>query len=97
MYSAPHLTKRGDYYYIMCAEGGTGYHSVTGAGQKYLGDPISRIFFCTGSLTSSPGDLMNGQTGIIKTQVLQSGQCASKSGHASYVDLSNGEDPWMVI
>lgn len=27
---APHLTKRVDYYYIMCAEGGTGYyHSVT--------------------------------------------------------------------
>ena len=27
---APHLTKRGNYYYIMCAEGGTGYyHSVT--------------------------------------------------------------------
>ena len=27
---APHLTKRGEYYYIMCAEGGTGYnHCVT--------------------------------------------------------------------
>ncbi len=27
---APHLTKRGVYYYIMCAEGGTGYnHCVT--------------------------------------------------------------------
>ena len=22
---APHLTKRGEYYYIMCAEGGTGW------------------------------------------------------------------------
>ena len=27
---APHLTKRNGYYYIMCAEGGTGYnHCVT--------------------------------------------------------------------
>lgn len=27
---APHLTKRDGWYYIMCAEGGTGYnHSVT--------------------------------------------------------------------
>ena len=32
---APHLTKRGGYYYLMCAEGGTGYyHCVTMARSK---------------------------------------------------------------
>lgn len=46
---APHLTKRGEYYYIMCAEGGTGYgHSVTMGRSKnvwgpYEGDPTNPI------------------------------------------------------
>ena len=36
---APHLTKRNGYYYIMCAEGGTGYnHCVTmGRSEKRVG------------------------------------------------------------
>ena len=36
---APHLTKRNGYYYIMCAEGGTGYnHCVTmGRCKKCMG------------------------------------------------------------
>jgi len=53
---APHLTKKNGYYYLMCAEGGTGYgHSVTMARSKnvfgpYEGDPKNPI------VTSSPGD-----------------------------------------
>ena len=41
---APHLTKHGDYYYIMCAEGGTGYyHSVTVGRSKSVWGPTSLI------------------------------------------------------
>lgn len=35
---APHLTKRDGWYYIMCAEGGTGYnHSVTMGRSRNVG------------------------------------------------------------
>ena len=53
---APHLTKRGEYYYIMCAEGGTGYyHSITMGRSKniygpYEADPCNPI------VTSCPGN-----------------------------------------
>ena len=53
---APHLTKRGEYYYIMCAEGGTGYnHCVTMGRSKnvwgpYEKDPMNPI------VTSQPGE-----------------------------------------
>ncbi len=53
---APHLTKRGEYYYIMCAEGGTGYnHCVTMGRSKnvwgpYEKDPKNPI------VTSVPGE-----------------------------------------
>lgn len=37
---APHLTRRGNYYYLMCAEGGTGYyHSVTMARSESVFGP----------------------------------------------------------
>ena len=37
---APHLYKRGDYYYLMTAEGGTGYdHGVTLARSKHIAGP----------------------------------------------------------
>lgn len=53
---APHLTKRGDYYYIMCAEGGTGYyHSVTVGRSKNIWGPYEPDP-CNPILTSSPGD-----------------------------------------
>ena len=53
---APHLTKHGKYYYIMCAEGGTGYYHSTTMGRSeniwgpYEPDPCNPI------LTSSPGN-----------------------------------------
>ncbi len=41
---APHLTKRNGYYYIMCAEGGTGYnHCVTMGVPKMYGDLMKEI------------------------------------------------------
>ena len=40
---APHLTKRGEYYYIMCAEGGTGYnHCVTMGRSSQVWGPYER-------------------------------------------------------
>ena len=37
---APHLYKKGEYYYIMCAEGGTGYnHCVTMGRSKNVWGP----------------------------------------------------------
>lgn len=41
---APHLYRRGDYYYIMCAEGGTGYnHCVTMGRSKTVWGPMREI------------------------------------------------------
>ena len=65
MYRAPHLTKRNGYYYIMCAEGGTGYnHCVTMGRSKnvwgpYEGDPMNLI------VTSVPGVSYERQDRII--------------------------------
>ena len=48
------MTKRGDYYYIMCAEGGTGYyHSVTMGRSKNIWGPYEPDP-CNPILTSSP-------------------------------------------
>jgi xylan 1,4-beta-xylosidase len=93
---APHLTKRGDWYYIMCAEGGTGYyHSVTVGRSKnvygpYEPDPCNPI------LTSCPGNVNErADWDHLKPRYYNPNSLLQKSGHASYVDLPNGET-WMV-
>ena len=89
---APHLTKHGEYYYLMCAEGGTGYnHCVTMARSKsvygpYEPDPIGPI------LTSNPGDFSErGDVDHLKTRHYNPAAPLQKAGHGSYVDLPNGE------
>lgn len=89
---APHLTKRGDYYYIMCAEGGTGYgHSVTMGRAKevwgpYKGDPTNPI------LTSIPGDFYERHDpDHLKTKYFNPESLLQKSGHGSYVETQLGE------
>ena len=89
---APHLTKRGDYYYIMCAEGGTGYgHSVTMGRAKevwgpYEGDPTNPI------LTSIPGDFYERHDpDHLKTKYFNPESVLQKSGHGSYVETQLGE------
>ncbi|MFR6167899.1 MAG: glycoside hydrolase family 43 protein [Blautia wexlerae] len=93
---APHLTKRGDYYYIMCAEGGTGYyHSVTVGRSKNIWGPYEPDP-CNPILTSSPGDFNErSDWDHLKPRYYNPDSVLQKSGHASYVDLSNGET-WMV-
>ncbi len=93
---APHLTKHGDYYYIMCAEGGTGYyHSVTMGRSKniwgpYEADPNGPI------ITSNPIEANErADWDHLKPRYYNPNSKLQKSGHASYVDLPNGET-WLV-
>ena len=89
---APHLTKRGEYYYIMCAEGGTGYgHSVTMGRSKnvwgpYEGDPTNPI------VTSIPGYFYERHDpDHLKPKYYNPESILQKSGHGSYVETQLGE------
>ena len=89
---APHLTKKNGYYYIMCAEGGTGYyHSVTmGRSRNVFGpyepDPMGPL------LTSSPGDFNErSDWDHLKPRYYNPEVTLQKAGHGSYVDLPGGE------
>lgn len=93
---APHLTKHGDYYYIMCAEGGTGYyHSVTMGRSKsvwgpYEPDPKNPI------VTSNPvAKNERADWDHLKPRYYNPAIKLQKAGHGSYVDLPNGET-WLV-
>ena len=85
---APHLTKRGEYYYLMCAEGGTGYnHCVTMARSKspygpFEKDPMNPI------LTSSPKNSNErADWDHLKPRYYNPESALQKSGHGSYVNL----------
>ena len=85
---APHLTKRGEYYYLMCAEGGTGYnHCVTIARSKspygpFEKDPMNPI------LTSSPNNSNErADWDHLKPRYYNPESVLQKSGHGSYVNL----------
>lgn len=89
---APHLTRHDDRYYLMCAEGGTGYnHCVTMARAEkvwgpYVGDPKNPI------LTSQPMDSYERHDpDHLKPQYFNPDSILQKSGHGSYIDLPNGE------
>lgn len=89
---APHLTRRGDYYYIMCAEGGTGYnHSVTmgraaNVWGPYEKDPMNPI------VTSTPGNFNERQDpDHLKPKYYNPHSILQKSGHGSYVETTTGE------
>lgn len=88
----PHLTKRGAYYYLMCAEGGTGYaHSVTMGRSKnvwgpYEKDPKNPI------CTSIPGEFYERHDpDHLKPKYYNPNSVLQKSGHGSYVETSLGE------
>lgn len=89
---APHLTKRGEYYYLMCAEGGTGYnHCVTMARSRnpwgpYERDPENPI------VTSALGDSWERHDpDHLKPKYYNPKSILQKSGHGSYVELPGGE------
>lgn len=89
---APHLYKRNGYYYIMCAEGGTGYgHSVTMGRFKnvwgpYEKDPQNPI------VTSIPGDFNERHDpDHLKPKYFNPDSILQKSGHGSYIENELGE------
>lgn len=88
----PHLYKRNGYYYIMAAEGGTGYgHSVTMGRSKnvwgpYEKDPQNPI------LTSIQGDFYERHDpDHLKPKYFNPKSVLQKSGHGSYVENELGE------
>jgi xylan 1,4-beta-xylosidase len=89
---APHIYKRNGYYYLMCAEGGTGYnHCVTMGRAKdirgpYERDPQNPI------VTSSPG-ISNERHNPdhLKPVYYNPDSILQKSGHASWVETPAGE------
>ena len=88
----PHLTKVNGWYYLMCAEGGTGYgHCVTMARSKsvfgpYEGDPKNPI------LTAQPENFnLRGDPDALRPQLYNPDSVLQKCGHGSYVILSSGE------
>lgn len=93
---APRLTKHGKYYYIMCAEGGTGYnHSVTmGRSENvwgpYEADPVGAI------VTSQPANSNErADYDHLKPRYYNPESLLQKSGHGSYVNL-NDKDAYLV-
>ncbi|KEZ89253.1 glycoside hydrolase family 43 protein [Lacrimispora celerecrescens] len=89
---APHLYKRKGIYYIMCAEGGTGYgHSVTmGRSENVWGpyekDPKNPI------VTSIPGEFNERKDpDHLKPKYYNPESMLQKSGHGSYVENELGE------
>lgn len=89
---APHLTKRNGYYYIMCAEGGTGYnHCVTMGRSKrvwgpYVADPKNPI------LTSNPAvSYERHDPDHLKPKYFNPNVLLQKAGHGSYVETDLGE------
>lgn len=89
---APHLYKRKGYYYIMCAEGGTGYgHSVTMGRSRnvwgpYEKDPMNPI------VTSVPGKFNERHDpDHLKPKYYNPDSFLQKSGHGSWVENELGE------
>lgn len=89
---APHLTKRGEYYYLMCAEGGTGYyHCATMARSKhvlgpYEGDPLNPILTSVPEERSERADVDH-----LKPRYYNPKRYLQKCGHGSYIETSLGE------
>jgi len=89
---APHLYKRNGYYYIMCAEGGTGYyHSVTMGRAKdvwgpYERDPMNPI--CTSVL---PNVNERHDWDHLKPRYFNPDTLLQKAGHGSWIDTPLGE------
>ena len=89
---APHLTKRNGYYYIMCAEGGTGYNHCVTMGRSrniwgpYEGDPKNPIVTSNPVVSNERHDPDH-----LKPKYFNPDTMLQKAGHGSYVETSLGE------
>lgn len=73
---APHLYKHDGWYYLMVAEGGTGYdHAVTLARSKEITGPYE----------------IHPQNPILTSKGTELQECLQKAGHASLVETDSGE------
>lgn len=87
----PHLYRHGGRYYLVCAEGGTGYHhcaSVARAGSlwgPYESDPQNPV------LTSSPVEEIDDPCLDRNLKFYNPDLLLQKAGHMSVVDCPNGE------
>jgi len=89
---APHLYKRNGYYYIMCAEGGTGYNHCVTMGRSenvwgtYIKDPMNPI------VTSVPNNSYERHDpDHLKPQYYNPNSILQKSGHGSMIETQTGE------
>jgi xylan 1,4-beta-xylosidase len=87
----PHIYKRGDYYYLMTAEGGTGYgHGVAlgrsaSIGGPFEPSPVNPI------LTSSPTPFVaRGERDYLRTERFNPDSGIQKAGHGSLVSTADG-------
>lgn len=89
---APHLTKHDGKYYIMCAEGGTGYnHCVTMGRSLTIEGPYEKDP-CNPIVTSVPGESNERlDPDHLKAKYYNPSTYLQKSGHGSYVETNNGE------
>ena len=91
----PHLYKKDGYYYLMCAEGGTGYgHCVTLARSKqafgpYEGCPDNPILTTTPDFDEMNNDDSSKHNRYYPDSILQ------KAGHGSIVETTDGE--WYMV
>lgn len=89
---APHLTKRGGWYYMMCAEGGTGYNHCITMGRAaqvwgpYEKDPANPIVTSVPRASNERHDPDH-----LKPKYYNPQSILQKSGHGSYVELPTGE------
>lgn len=86
------MTKHNGMYYLMCAEGGTGYnHCVTMARSDTVWGPYEKDP-CNPILTSSPNDSYErDDPEHLKPKYFNPAAPLQKAGHASYVELPDGE------
>lgn len=89
---APHLTKHNGLYYLMCAEGGTGYnHCVTMARAEnvwgpYTPDPENPIMTAVPGVSNERHD-----DDHLKPRYFNPESVLQKVGHGSYVETVLGE------
>ena len=87
----PHLYKRNGWYYLVCAEGGTGYgHCVTVARSRsvwgpYEGDPENPILSAADDFDEADRD------DFLKSHRYEPSSPLQKTGHASWVETASGE------
>ena len=88
----PNLYKKDDFYYLILAEGGTGYgHCVTVSRSKHIEGPYEG---CPHNpiITSQPNDFNERGVGdSSKAWRYYEGSILQKSGHGSIVETDNGE------